>query len=66
MQFCPRFHQSSLYTRDFAGDKVYRVNAEHACMLLVVGMEVGRVVTDTGLHEHSDHDAEEDGDDGHL
>jgi hypothetical protein len=34
MQFCPRFDQSPLHTRDFAGDEVDRVDAEHADMLL--------------------------------
>lgn len=59
MQLRPRLDKPPLDTRQFAGDEVDRLDTEHADMSLIVGMEVRRVVPDTGLHEHSDDDAEE-------
>lgn len=66
MKLCPRFYEAALNARQLTGYQVDRIDAEDTALPLIVGMEMRRVVTHAGLHEHPDYDAEKPTDLWHV
>ena len=66
MDFGPRLNQALLCPRKVAPDALDGIESKHSLGLLIRRMEVGPMVGRTNLHEHSNDDAEEARQFGHV
>jgi hypothetical protein len=66
MKFSPCFYQPSFSRRDVSADHFHRFHAEDGRVILVIRVEVGTAMRSPWLGEHSNDDAKEATDLGHI